>query len=197
MAKRPPPLEFEFDGPSKSQLKREAHELQDVGNALLELPDDVMARIVADERLLEALRTLRTIRSHEARRRHGQYVGKLLRVADVQPLRDGIASYWRGRERVQQSAERWRERLLADDAAVTEWIAAHPGLEVQPLRTLIRNARREQAQLAEAAAKHAAEHPDTPPPKPNARYAKELLVLVREALRAAKVAADADEDRVE
>ena len=187
---KPPPLEFEFDGPSKSQLKREAHELQDVGNALLELPDDVMARIVSDERLLEALRTLRTIRAHEARRRHGQYIGKLLRVAEVEPLREGIAAYWRGRERAQQHAERWRERLLADDAAVTEWIAAHPDVEVQPLRTLIRNARREQAQLAEAAAKHATEHPDAAPLKANARYAKELLVAVREELRRTKTPAD-------
>ncbi|MFT4046559.1 MAG: ribosome biogenesis factor YjgA [Solimonas sp.] len=192
MARKPPPLEFEFDGPSKSQLKREAHELQDLGNALLELPDDMMGRAVRDERLLDALRTLRTIRSHEARRRHGQYVGKLLRDADTEPLRAAIADHHRGRERALQFAERWRDRLLADDAAITEWIAAHPGVDTQRLRTLIRNARREQAQFAEAAATHAAVNPDAPPLKASPKYAKELLVMVREALR--KAAKPQDDD---
>ncbi|MGH8445527.1 MAG: ribosome biogenesis factor YjgA, partial [Solimonas sp.] len=135
---KPPLLEFEFDGPSKSQLKRDALELQTLGNALLELPDPQLDRIVMDERLRDALRTLRTIRSHEGRRRHGQYVGKLLRVADTAPLREAIAVHARGRERVQQDAERWLGRLLADDAAVTTWIAAHPQVDIQQLRTLIR-----------------------------------------------------------
>jgi len=193
MAKKPPPLEFEFDGPSKSQLKREAHELQELGNALLALPDDVMARAVNDERLLDALRTLNTIRSHEARRRQGQYIGKLLRDADPEPLREAVQQYHRNRERAQQHAERWRERLLADDGAITEWIATHPGIDTQQLRTLIRNARREQAQLAEAAARHAAENPDAPPLKTAPRYAKELLVLVRDTLRA-KAAGEQDPD---
>src|SRR3546814_12823061 len=69
-------------------------------------------------------------------------------------LRVEIAAYWRARERAQLDAERWRDRLLADDAAITEWVAAHPGIEVQPLRTLIRNARRERAVLEAAAAEN-------------------------------------------
>lgn len=188
---RPPPLEFEFDGPSKSQLKREAQALQQIGNDLLALPDAELDRIGMDERLREGLRTLRAIRSHEARRRQGQYIGKLLRESDPEALRAAIAAYWRGRERAQQDAERWRERLLAEDAAVTEWIAAHPGVDTQQLRTLIRNARREQATLADAAARHAAEHPDAPPPKTAPRYARELLMAVRATLQAGAARGDA------
>ncbi|WP_051362332.1 ribosome biogenesis factor YjgA [Solimonas soli] len=193
MAKKPPPLDFGYDGPSKSQVKRDAEELKDLGNALLDLPDAQLDRIGMDERLREAFRTMRTITAHEARRRHGQYLGKLLREIDPAPLRRAIADYHRGRERALQFADRWRDRLLADDAAVTEWIAAHPGVDSQRLRTLIRNARREQAQLAAAAARHAAENPHAPPLKTSPRYAKELLLMVRETLRAAKAAAHAPE----
>jgi ribosome-associated protein len=192
MAKKPPPLDFGYDGPSKSQVKRDAEELKELGNALLELPDAQLDRAGMDERLREAFRTMRTITAHEARRRHGQYIGKLLRDADTAPLRAAVADYYRGRERALQFADRWRARLLADDAAVTEWIAAHPGIDTQRLRTLIRNARREQATFAEAAAQHAADNPDAAPLKANPRYAKELLTAVRETLRAAAMAGDSD-----
>src|SRR3546814_2329028 len=100
-----------------------------------------------DEGLRDGLRVWVKITSHGARRRQGQYIGKILRESDPDALRVEIAAYWRARERAQLDAERWRDRLLADDAAITEWVAAHPGIEVQPLRTLIRNARRERAVL--------------------------------------------------
>ncbi|NKF22071.1 ribosome biogenesis factor YjgA [Solimonas marina] len=177
---KPPPLEFEFDGPSKSQLKREAQELMTIGNDLLALPDPQLDAIEMDERLREALRELRRIRSHEARRRHGQYIGKLLRGSDPEALRIAVAAYWRTRERSMADAERWRERLLDDDAAVTEWIAEHPQLEVQPLRQLIRNARRERTALQAAAEAN----PDAPAPKPGA-YARELLLAVRQTMERA------------
>src|SRR3546814_11107118 len=85
-----------------------------------------------DERLRDGLRVWRKITSHEARRRQGQYIGKILRESDPDALRVEIAAYWRARERAQLDAERWRDRLLADDAAITEWVAAPPGLEVPP-----------------------------------------------------------------
>src|SRR3546814_16307686 len=69
-----------------------------------------------DERLRDGLRVWRKITSHEARRRQGQYIGKILRESDPDALRVEIAAYWRARERAQLDAERWRDRLLADDA---------------------------------------------------------------------------------
>lgn len=178
MAKAPA-LEFEFDGPSKSQLKREAQELLAIGNDLLALPDAQLDIIEMDERLRDGLRVWRRITSHEARRRQGQYIGKIMRESDPDALRAEIAAYWRSRERAQQDAERWRDRLLGDDAAVTEWIALHPGVVVQPLRTLIRNARRERAALAAAAA----ENPEAGPAKNTSPYFRELLITVRDTLR--------------
>ncbi|HEY9545501.1 MAG TPA: ribosome biogenesis factor YjgA [Solimonas sp.] len=178
MAKTPA-LEFEFDGPSKSQLKREAQELLTIGNDLLALPDAQLDVIDMDERLRDGLRVWRKITSHEARRRQGQYIGKILRESDPDALRVEIAAYWRARERAQLDAERWRDRLLADDAAITEWVAAHPGIEVQPLRTLIRNARRERAVLEAAAA----ENPEAGPAKNTSPYFRDLLLLVRKTLQ--------------
>ncbi|NGY04957.1 ribosome biogenesis factor YjgA [Solimonas terrae] len=183
---KPPPLEFEFDGPSKSHLKREAQELLTIGNDLLALPDAQLDIIDMDERLRDGLRTWRKISSHEARRRQGQYVGKILRESDPEALRVAIAAYWRSRERAQQDAERWRDRLLADDAAVTEWIALHPQVVIQPLRTLIRNARRERAAIEAAAA----EHPDAAPAKNTSPYFRELLIAVRTTLHDAAKAKD-------
>src|SRR3546814_19046352 len=78
MAKTPA-LEFEFDGPSKSQLKREAQELLTIGNDLLALPDAQLDVIDMDERLRDGLRVWRKITSPEARRRQGQYIGQILR----------------------------------------------------------------------------------------------------------------------
>lgn len=181
-----PRLEFEFDGPSKSQLKREAQELLAIGNDLLALPDGQLDVIDMDDRLRDGLRTWRRIGSHEARRRQGQYVGKLLRESDPDALRVAIAAYWRSRERAQQDAERWRDRLLADDGAVTEWIALHPDVVAQPLRTLIRNARRERAALEAAAA----ENPDAAPVPNTSPYFRELLLVVRATLHDAARGAD-------
>lgn len=134
--------------PSKTQIKQAMHELQALGATLLELPDAQLDEIEMEDSLRTALRTMRTLRSREALRRQMQYVGKLLRVAEVEPLRRAIADYRAGRNQAAQAfqeIEDWRERLLADDAELNAWSEACPATDVQRLRVLIRNARREQA----------------------------------------------------
>src|SRR3546814_13100996 len=84
-----------------------------------------------DERLRDGLRVWRKITSHEARRRQGQYIGKNLRESDPDALRVENAAYWRARDRAQLHAARWRHRLLADAATLTEWVAAHPGIRLE------------------------------------------------------------------
>ncbi len=104
------------------------------------------------EDVLEAILSCQQISSHEGRRRQLQYVGKKMRTleeAEVAAIQKVVDS-WRGASRAETAAlhtiERQRERLLADDGALTELRAKHPELDMQHLRTLIRHARQEQAE---------------------------------------------------
>src|SRR3954470_17685045 len=83
--------------PSKTQLKKESHELQDLGAALVEMPDDRLASLDMDESLRDAIREYKHTRSHEGRRRQMQYIGKLMRRADIEPLREAVAALQLGR----------------------------------------------------------------------------------------------------
>jgi ribosome-associated protein len=138
------------DAPSKTRAKAESKALQDLGRELCELPPHRLAETEMPDLLREALLTFQRTRSHEGRRRQLQYVGKLMRSADEAPLREAVAAYalggaqdtWRLHE-----AERWREALIADDEALTRWLAEHPGTDIQHLRSLVRAARRDSAAL--------------------------------------------------
>ena len=115
--------------PSKSERKREAHDQQALGEALAELPDAALAAAPMPEILREAIAELRRTRSHEGRRRQLQYVGKLMRKSDVEPLREAVAAAQLGRAHdalALHRAEHWRAELVADDDALTRWMADHP-----------------------------------------------------------------------
>jgi ribosome-associated protein len=134
--------------PSKSELKRQAHEQQAVGVALAELPEAALDATPMPEALREAIAELKRTRSHEGRRRQLQYVGKLMRQADLEPLREAVAAARLGGARdalALHRAEAWRAELVADDAALTRWKAEHPDTDLQRLRALIRNARQDAA----------------------------------------------------
>ena len=124
------------------------HELQALGVALVKLADAQLEAIAMPEKLRDALREAKRIKSHEAKRRHLQYIGRLMREVDPAPLRarvaeiEGTSAQATARHR---RLEGWRERLLADDEALTAFAAEYPGGDIQALRTLIRNARKEQA----------------------------------------------------
>ena len=143
--------ELADEGPSKSQRKRESHALQDLGEELVNLAKDALARVPMPENLEQAVRDCRKITAHEGRRRQLQYVGKQMRTlheSEVQAIRqalDDIKGVSKAETAKLHALERWRERLLAKDEALTELVAQHPGADAQQLRTLIRNARREQA----------------------------------------------------
>lgn len=138
--------------PSKTQRKKASHELQDLGEALVALPDDRLDGLAIDETLLEAIREYKRTRSHEGRRRQMQYIGKLMRRADPEPLREAVAAMQLGRAKdalALHEAERWRSELIADDAALTRWTAAHPEADLQQLRSLVRAARKDAAAVPE------------------------------------------------
>ena len=124
------------------------HELQALGVALVRLSDSQLEAIEIPEQLREALLEAKRIRSHEAKRRQMQYIGRLMRELDPAPIRarlaelEGNSAQATARHR---RLEAWRERLLGDDAALTAFAAEYPRADLQVLRTLIRNARKEAA----------------------------------------------------
>jgi len=145
-------FEQEYERPSKSQLKREMTALQKLGAELIAEPRERVKRVPMPEEVRDAILVCQTIKDHEGRRRQLQYVGKMMRTLEeeeVALIRKTIDS-WKQPSRAETAAmhalERRRDKLLADDGALTELRAQYPELDVQQMRTLIRNARREQTE---------------------------------------------------
>jgi ribosome-associated protein len=145
-------FEQEYDRPSKSELKRQMNELQKLGEQLVAEPRDRVKRVPMPDDVRDAILMCQTITNHEGRRRQLQYVGKMMRTLnedEVAAIQRTIDS-WKGASKSETAAlhalERRREKLLADDKALTQLLAEHPELDGQQLRTLIRNARKEQAE---------------------------------------------------
>lgn len=141
-----------IERPSKTRLKKASHDLQTLGEALAGLSEQRLAALPMPESLLEALREWKRTRSHEGRRRQLQYIGKLMRGVDAEPLREVVAESQLGSARAALAlhrAERWRTELLAGDEAATRWGAEHPQGDLQQLRQLVRNARRDAAAAPE------------------------------------------------
>jgi ribosome-associated protein len=173
-------FEPEYDRPSKSQLKREMTALQKMGQELVEQARERVKRVPMPEDVREAILICQQIKDHEGRRRQMQYVGKKMRTldeAEIALIQKTIDS-WKGASKSETAAmhalERRRDKLLADDNALTELMAEHPQLDVQQLRTMIRNARKEQA--------------ENKPPK---AY-REIFQILKD-LQKSKAAANADE----
>jgi ribosome-associated protein len=180
----------EDERPSKTQLKKQSHDLQQLGSALIELPESRLAAVDMPESLRDALTDLRHVRSHEGRRRQLQYVGKLMRGIDPEPLREAVASFKvpGARETLAlHDTERWRDRLVGDDNALTLWLNEHPDTDVQGLRTLIRNARKELQ-------KATAETPNDGVPARKGRAYRDLFQWVKSALAESSPSADGDEE---
>lgn len=134
--------------PSKSQRKREMHDLQVLGAALAELPPDRLAATSMPDALRDAIDEYNRTRSHEGRRRQMQYIGKQMRQADVEPLREAVAAVRLGSARealALHEAERWRAELVASDDAVGSYLQQFPQADSQQLRSLIRAARKDAA----------------------------------------------------
>jgi ribosome-associated protein len=134
------------DAPSKTQLKKEMHALQSLGERLVELNAERLATIDLPEQLRDAVLEAQRIRSREGRRRQLQYVGRLMREIDPAPIR-ALLAVWDGQSDEATAAhhriERWRVRLLDDDDALTEFAREHPQADLQRLRACVREARKE------------------------------------------------------
>lgn len=165
--------EYLDTGPSKTQIKKHMLALTEMGEQVVNLPDSQLARVPMSERLEKAIRECRRITAHGGRKRQIQYIGKLMRElddAEVDAIRAKLAAF-SGESNAENARfhalERWRDRLLADDAALQAFLDKYPEVEVQRLRQLIREARKDAS-----AGK---------PPK----HARELFKLLRETEEAA------------
>ena len=134
---------------SRTKKKQHVEELQKLGAALIELPSAQLDALGLPAQLLAAVREAQRITSHEARRRQVQFIGKVMRRVDPEPVRAALAAITgqsaSARAR-QKRLEQWRERLIGDDAALTEFASGHAGADLQAMRALIRNARKEIAE---------------------------------------------------
>ena len=136
--------------PSKTQRKLAMEELQSLGEALVDLPAERLKKIELSDELREAIGAAqRMTRLDEAKRRQMQYIGRLMRSADIEPLRAALADA-RG-ESASETArlhrlERLRSELLADEKTIQEIATLYPAIDLQHLRSLRRATLKEQQQ---------------------------------------------------
>ncbi len=138
---------------SKTDLKKASDRLQALGENLLTLGQGLTARLVANEhlpeKLVDAVNEARRITNFEGRRRQMQFIGKLMRKLDEGSVAAIEAALDEQRRPSAQAtlalhqAEQWRDRLMANDDALTRWLQHDPQADVQHLRALIRQARKD------------------------------------------------------
>jgi ribosome-associated protein len=133
---------------SKTKLKAEADAQQELGVRLTDLPKDRLLKLNLPEDVVTAVLDTKKITANGAIRRHRQYLGRLMREIDTAPITEQLAR-WEGKHTAENAyfhgLERWRDRLISDANALSEFMALHPATDSQQLRTLIRNAQKEQA----------------------------------------------------
>ena len=135
-----------YDRPSKSQIKRELEALQDLGKEMTGLPRDTLNRIPLPEDVRDAIDEYAKMLSFGAKRRQLQLIGKLMRNLDYDAVRQAIdmaTGESKAAVAAHHKAERMRDRLLTEDAYLTDFIAQFPDVDVQALRQMIRTAKKE------------------------------------------------------
>ena len=144
--KNPRPV---VDEPSKTQLKKNMHALQELGETLTTLSRDHLDQLDLPEALRDALDELERVGKHEARRRHMQFIGKLMRNVDPEPIRAALDAF-KGVSATETAKmhrlEGLRTRLLEDEKTLHDIAETYPGADLQQLRVLRRNAIKEKEQ---------------------------------------------------
>jgi ribosome-associated protein len=166
------------DEPTRTDLKRESTELQKLGEDLLTLRADLMTKLELPDKLHEGVLEAKRITNFEGKRRQMQFIGKQMRLLTPEKIEEVRAALIEqhmpsAKETlVLHQSEQWRDRLIADDDAVGQWLNLSPDTDSQQLRALVRQARK-----------------DAKPEKPgealrHGRAYREIFQLVREALTA-------------
>jgi ribosome-associated protein len=171
------------DEPTRTDLKKESTEVQKLGEGLLTLRADLMTKLDLPEKLVDGVAEAKRITNFEGKRRQMQFIGKLMRKLEPtkwDEIRAALEEQHMPSAKetmVLHQAEQWRDRLIADDDAVGQWLNLSPDTDSQNLRALVRQARK-----------------DAKPEKPgealrHGRPYRDIFLLVREALLANQEAA--------
>jgi ribosome-associated protein len=179
---------------SRTELKRESTELQKLGEDLLTLRPELMARLDLSDKLRDAVLEAKRITNFEGKRRQMQFIGKLMRLLEpavLDNVRTVLAEQHSGSAeenlRLHQ-AELWRYRLISEDDALGEWLTSHAETDAQQLRALIRQARKDaQPEKPGAAVRHGRAYRDI------FQIVREQLAHVPDAEADADLALDADQ----
>jgi ribosome-associated protein len=175
------------DEPTRTDLKKESTELQKLGEDLLTLRTDLITKLDLPDKLVEGVAEAKRITNFEGKRRQMQFIGKLMRKLEPSKW-DEIRAMLEEQHMpsaqetlVLHQSEQWRDRLIADDDAVGQWITLSPATDSQQLRALVRQARK-----------------DAKPEKPgealrHGRAYRDIFQLVREALLANQEGAAPDD----
>jgi len=133
--------------PTKTELKRQAMAIQDLADRLIAAPESLVAELKLPDKLADAIALARRITSRAALLRQRQFVGKLMRGIDCEPIRVALESETQNARTNAarfRRAERWRDRLVADgDAALDEFAAEFPAAAHAELSGLVAAAQAE------------------------------------------------------
>ncbi len=140
-------MKNDIEEKSKTKIKKEAQELQELGMELLKLPVQRLERLELPDDLKKALMEARSIKSNIAGRRQRQFIGALMRDVDPEPIRHALLKTNADlpiEPEIVKEIRMWIDMLLTGTPAeLEEFIRACPGLEHQRLRQLLRNIKKE------------------------------------------------------
>ena len=137
------------DDQSRTDMKRESDELQKLGEDLLMLRPEIIAKLDLSEKLKDAVVEAKRITNFEGKRRQMQFIGKLMRKIEPEVLgtvRTALTEQTSGSAQdnlVLHMAETWRDRLISEDDAFGDWINQYPDTDAQQMRALIRQVRKD------------------------------------------------------
>lgn len=144
--------EFDPDNlpPSKTRRKKDADALQQLGTDLLELPKSDWIKLSLPDSLIDALDEMKRIHSRSALKRQRQFIGRLMRDIDPEPIHlhfEQLRQKTRQQVQAHHTLEQWRDRMIEEaDTAIDAYLQENPDADRQHLRQLVRQARKERDQ---------------------------------------------------
>jgi len=131
---------------SKTELKKDSKKIQAFGRSVADLSNDAIKKFNFPVNIQEAIKEFKTIKSNSAKKRQAQYLGKLLRDIDLTEaytVMEQLRTHSQKEIQANHYIEKWREKLLSDKEAITEFISLYPESDSQSLRQLINNSLKE------------------------------------------------------